>query len=500
MLSLLTPAQMRQLDAHMINEQGIPEEVLMEQAAMGVTAAVEALLPLGGRVFVFCGNGNNGGDGLAVLRQLGTKGIDCCAYLFCAPASLTGLAGLQYRIAIASGLKAEIILDDEALDAIDFTKADVLVDALFGTGLSREISGRYRLVVEKINASKKPVVAVDIPSGINGETGQVLGAAVRASLTVTFMHKKLGHLLFPGREYSGRVSITKIGIPSISLQAAQEWEEADAQALLPPLGLNIHKGDNGRALLCAGSKNYIGAALLSSKAALRAGCGLLHVAVPGGIRAAFYEIPSVICHPAGSGFDWDLESAQIALALIPKMDAAAIGPGMGGGEGIAMLLRAALLSKKPLVLDADALNVLAKNPSLFEHIHEKVVLTPHIGEMSRLINKPADEILNNPLETAANAAKSWGCTLLLKGATSVIAFGDKVCLNASGNPGLAKGGSGDMLTGIILALLAIGADPYKAACAGAFLLGTSAQKAYKLLQERMLLASDVLDVLGEQNR
>jgi len=480
MLSVLTPAQMRQLDAHMINEQGTPEEVLMEQAAMGVTAAVKELLPLGGRVFVFCGSGNNGGDGLAVLRQLGMKGIDCSAYLFCAPASLTGLAGLQYRIAIASGLKAEIILNDEALDVIDFTKADVLVDALFGTGLSREISGRYRLVVEKINASKKPVVAVDIPSGINGETGQVLGTAVRASLTVTFMHKKLGHLLFPGREYSGRVSITKIGIPTISLQTAQEWEEADVQELLPPLGLNIHKGDNGRALLCAGSKSYVGAALLSSKAALRTGCGLLHVAVPGGIRAAFYETPSVICHPAGSGFDWDLEAAQTALALIPKMDAAALGPGMGSGEGIAMLLRAAL----------------AKNPSLFEHIHEKVVLTPHIGEMSRLINKPADEILKSPLETASVASQSWGCTLLLKGATSIIAFGDKVSLNASGNPGLAKGGSGDMLTGIILTLLAKGVDSYKAACAGAFMLGTSAEKAYKLLQERMLLASDVLDALG----
>ncbi len=496
MLSLLTPAQMRQLDEHMINEQGVPEEVLMEQAAIGVTAAVRELLPQGGNVVLLCGSGNNGGDGLAVLRQLSMEGIKCCAMLFCAPASLTGLALLQYKIAIASGLKVEIFLADEEIAALNLTYADVLVDALFGTGLSREISGMYRLVIEKINSSKKPVVAVDIPSGIDGGSGHVLGAAVSASITVTFMHKKLGHLLFPGREYSGNVRITKIGLPSITLSTAEEWEEADVYELLPPLGLNIHKGSNGRALLCAGSKNYIGAALLSLKAALRSGCGLLHAAVPSGISAAFRETPSVISHPAGSGSQWDYEAAQTAVEIIPQVDAAALGPGMGSGEGIAILLEAALKAKKPLVLDADALNALAKTPALFEHMHDKVVLTPHPGEMSRLINKPVDEILQNPIETAADAAKSWGCTLLLKGATSVIAFGGKACLNARGNPGLAKGGSGDMLTGIILALLAKGVEPYKAACAGAFILGTSAEKAYELLKERMLIASDVLDVLG----
>ncbi len=494
MRQVLTPAQMREMEAEMMGRYRIPGLVLMEHSAAGVAEAVLRLLPGHGRVLALCGGGNNGGDGLCALRQLHTLGVKAEGALFVPPQSLKGDALLQYEMAIACGIPVR-----HASDGAEFPlAADVLIDALFGIGLSRTVEGIFARAIARMNASGVPVVSVDIPSGIDGETGYVLGAAVRANITVTFQNKKLGHLLFPGREYAGEVVEVLIG-PAINLpEAAFSLEEADIGRLLPPRPQNSHKGQNGRALLIAGSKNYAGAALLAANAALRGGCGLLHAAVPKGIHPMFARCPGTICHPVGDGEEWSVGAAKEAAALIEKAEVLAIGPGLGGGEGIALLLKELLLSQKPLLIDADGLNTLSKNRTLFSLLHPNVILTPHPAEMARLIRGNVEDVLHAPLATAKKAAADWNCTVLLKGATTVISSSGRVCLNTTGNSGLAKGGSGDVLTGIMLALLAQGIAVYDAACAGAYLLGGTAEKAYDLLRTRMLLATDVIDALGAE--
>lgn len=489
---ILTPEQMRVLDARLINEAGIPGVVLMEHAAAGVVQAVLELLPENGGVLILCGGGNNGGDGLAVLRQLAMRHVRVRALLLSPPERLTGDALLQYRMAAGCGLPMQTALEEEEAEIADIS-ADVLVDALFGTGLSRAVEGRYRRVIERANAANARIVAVDIPSGVDGATGQVLGAAMRADITVTFQHKKMGHLLFPGRSLAGEVRVASIGVIEPPEDATLQYEEADITALLPPRAQNCHKGTFGRALLCGGSAPYAGAALLSAKSALRAGCGLLHAAVPRGICPLFASFPDAICHPAGQSDEWTDAAAQDAVALLTSVDVAAIGPGMGKGEGIPDLLRAALLSGKPLVIDADGLNALSAHRELFALLHQNVILTPHPAEMGRLTGGDTKAIADSPAEAARSAAREWGCTVLLKGATSVIAQGEKICLNTTGNTGLAKGGSGDVLTGILLALLAQRIPSFEAACAGAYLLGATADQAYALLGTRMLTPSDVIE-------
>lgn len=492
---ILTPEQMRALDARLINETGIPGIVLMEHAAAGVVRAVLELLPAGGAVVILCGGGNNGGDGLAVLRQLAMRNVAARALLLSPLELLAGDALLQYRMTAGCGLSMQTVLTEEEAEAADMS-ADVLVDALFGTGLSRAVEGRYRRIIERINDANASVVAVDIPSGVDGTTGKVLGAAIRADVTVTFQYKKMGHLLFPGRSLAGDVRVAPIGITQPPADAALQFDETDIAALLPPREQNSHKGTFGRALLCAGCAPYAGAALLSAKSALRSGCGLLHVAVPRGIRPLFAAFPDAICHPAGQEDEWTQDAAQEAAALLSSVDAAALGPGMGKGDGIPALLHMALLSGKPLVIDADGLNALSAHRELFTLLHKNVILTPHPAEMGRLTDENVKSISDSPVEAARSAAREWGCTVLLKGATSVIAQGDMLCLNTTGNPGLAKGGSGDVLTGILLALLAQKISPFEAACAGAYLLGVTADKAFKLLGSRMLTPSDVMEAFN----
>ena len=492
MRQVLTPSEMRNMEAQMIEDYRIPGLVLMEHAAAGVVESILRLLPGQGRVLALCGGGNNGGDGLCVLRQLHTLGIKAEGVLLVPPQSLKGDALLQYEMASACGIP---ILD--ASDGAEFPlAADVLIDALFGTGLNRAVDGVFARAIERINASGVSVVSVDIPSGIDGKTGHVLGDAVRANVTVTFQHKKLGHLLFPGREFAGEIVEVPIGPAIVLPEAAFTLEEADIRRLLPPRPQDSHKGQNGRALLIAGSKNYAGAALLAANAALRGGCGLLHVAVPKGIHYMFAQCPGAICHPVGDGEEWTIEAAKEAATLIEKADVLAIGPGLGGGEGIALLLKEMLLPKKPLVIDADGLNTISKDRNLFSLLHLNVILTPHPAEMARLVQSSVEDVLHAPVETAKQAANSWGCTILLKGATTTISDGIRICLNTTGNSGLAKGGSGDVLTGITLALLAQGLCAYDAACVGAYLLGSTAEKAFALLRARMLLATDVIDALG----
>ena len=272
--------------------------------------------------------------------------------------------------------------------------------------------------------------------------------------------------------------------------------EAMVRAMLPERPKNSHKGMFGRLLLCVGSKRYTGAALLSSAAALRVGAGIVETAVPGSVKPAFSAMPEVCCTAVNNGDAWDSAANQCAIPLLAGKSALGFGCGMDVAED-ASLLAAALDAGLPLVIDADGLNLLSRNRTLFARLHDKVVLTPHPGEMSRLLDCPVSSITADPGKVATQAAKEWNCVVLLKGAPSCIASSERLLWNDTGNPGLSKGGSGDVLTGLISGLLCQGLAPFDAACAGAYLLGVSADHALALLGTRMLMARDVIQVVQE---
>jgi NAD(P)H-hydrate epimerase len=466
----------------------------MERAAAGVDLFLQTRYPRKS-VLVACGGGNNGGDGFALLRLLRGRGIDCAGALLAEPERLAGDARTNYICALDSGVHFLSGLTKELI-----SEYDVLVDALFGTGLSRAITGVYAEAITAMNASGKPIVAVDLPSGVDATTGAVLGVCIRANETVTFEFFKRGQLLFPGREFCGEVVVHPLSHEQDESEADVSLiERSDVQRLLPSRPTNSNKGSNGRALLCAGSERYTGAALLCVGAALRTGAGLTTAAIPGALKLAFAALPEAMAVPVNNGTDWDETACDQAIALFARQNAVGVGPGVGEGT-IRPLMEALLKSGMPAVLDADALNQMSRSPELLTKLHTNIILTPHPVEMARLCGLAVETILADPIGTARRFAKEWNCVVLLKGATTCISNGTTVRLNTSGNPGLAKGGSGDVLTGIVTALLAQGLCAFDAASAGAYLLGASADTALELLRERMLLARDVIDAVEQTIR
>ncbi len=461
----------------------------MERAAQGVDDLLKARYPEQS-VLVVCGSGNNGGDGFALLRLLTQRGVDCLGVLLTDENKLSGDAKINYQRALRIGVSFALEITSERI-----SNYDVVVDTMFGTGLSRPLTGVFLDAVQIINQCEKPVVAVDIPSGVDATTGAILGEAIRARETVTFECLKRGHLFFPGREYSGEVIIQPLSNePKADNIKVALLEHNDIQHKLPPRPMDSHKGKNGRALLCVGCGRYVGAALLSVGAALRAGSGLTTAAVPGAVKPAFAALPEAMCVPVNTSADWDEAACYNAKELLSQKNAVCIGSGVGDGN-ILTLIEAVLKTKVPVVLDADALNQISRNTAILTLLHQDVILTPHPMEMSRLCGEPIEAILADPIGIAQIYAHKWNCVVLLKGATTCISNGSETRLNITGNAGLAKGGSGDVLSGLITGLLAQRVTPFDAASAGAYLLGASANEAFELLRERMLLARDVIDAI-----
>ena len=491
MKRVVTAEQMRAYEQQRFADGRAVSLDWMERAAQGVDALL-TLRYANTSVLVVCGGGNNGGDGFALLRLLKLRGIDCAGVLFANADSLFGDAKINYLRALNCDVRFFSAIGEAPLNHYD-----VLVDAIFGTGLSRTIDGIYAEAIEAINASGKPVVAIDLPSGVDATNGAILGTAIRANETVTFQFYKRGQILYPGRAQCGELIVHPLSKePDEEPKFVSLIEQADIARLLPTRPADSHKGNNGRALLCVGSGRYTGAALLSVGAALRAGAGLTTAAVPGALKQAFSALPEAMAICVNSGGDWDSQGSTKAALQLTQKNAVCIGPGVGEGN-ILPLIAAALDSRIPTILDADALNQIAKAPELLQKLHPGVVLTPHPVEMARLCGESAEEIVKHPIEIAQTYAGIWNCVLLLKGATTCISNGAEVRMNISGNAGLAKGGSGDVLSGLITALLAQGLCAFDTASAGAFLLGASAETALELLKERMLLARDVIGAVEQ---
>lgn len=476
---ILTGEQARAKDRKVI-ASGTASVELMRIAAEGIACAVKSMMQGGDIVTAISGTGNNGGDGIAAAWLLHREGIKTRIVLSGSESACTPDAAHYLRKAKEAGVP--IFSEWQPVEH------EILIDALFGVGLNRPVEGEQRALIERMNESGKPIVSADLPSGLHADSGVILGNAVHAACTVTMQATKAGMLLGKGRALCGEVAVQPL-YPDDSEPDMFLSEERDVAALLPKRPFDSHKGMNGHALLCVGSETYPGAALLSARAALRGGTGLLTVCTPDPVRPFFAALPEAITAPTGTK-DWCEAAAEIAKPLMAGKQAIGIGSGAGKGN-LLPVIETALKTGTKLVLDADALNQIAADRTLFGLLHENVVLTPHAGEMARLLGVTVSDVIADPL----GAVKRFPCTTLLKGATTLVHAKGRTAFSTFGNPGLSKGGSGDVLTGLITGLLAQGLSSFDAARAGAYLLGASADRALQLLGERALLASDVIDMV-----
>ena len=506
-------AQMKEIDRYTIEEIGIPSLVLMERAAMAVAEEVEKTFssPLFDKkrdtILAVCGSGNNGADAAAAARMLALKGFQASILLAGQREKCT--QEMRRQLEIAGKLEIPVMEYGEFLPG----ECSVLIDGIFGIGLGRKVEGRYKEVINMMNRlSAKKVIAVDIPSGIHGETGAVMGCAVKADVTVTFGFEKMGTAVYPGREYSGIVKVADIGFPDQSRRQAEEktgkmafvLEESDL-SLIPRRPAYSNKGTFGKVLIVAGAKNMAGAAYLSALAAYRTGAGLVKVMTPEENRLIIQEsLPEavMISYNAGKIMEDEEERDRFALQIEKECMQASVvvlGPGLGQQPYGKMVVKHVLSSVcSPVIVDADGLNVIAANPELTGYYTENVIITPHLGEMSRLAGKEIREIQEDLAAAAAEYAETYGITCVLKDAATVVADRDgRISVNKSGTSAMAKGGSGDVLTGMIAALIAQGMDEVMAARMGVYLHGLCGEKAAEEKGGYGVLAHEIADQAGK---
>jgi hydroxyethylthiazole kinase-like uncharacterized protein yjeF len=503
---LVTAEEMRALDAATI-ESGTPGEVLMERAGAGATQALVRFFPhmkeRGARAVIVAGKGNNGGDGFVIARLLRRRGVRVALLLLGRSADLRGDALQMWQALRGSPESFHEIRDGgdigrvaEALDG-----AECVVDAIFGTGLSKPVKGIHAEVIELVNACGVPVFAVDIPSGLHADTGQALGTVVQAEATATFGFAKVGQVLYPGSSYCGELAVVDIGIaadavaqrpPRTALLLA-----ADLAPLVPRRLLDAHKGVAGHLLVVAGSLGKTGAALLATRAASRCGAGLVTVAGPASLNSIYAGgVLEAMTAPLADDAGLMHFEASHLRQLADGKSALVIGPGLGTHSDVRRLVDWSLAEAGvPLVLDADALTVLAADKQPLRESESAVVLTPHPGEMARLIGDSVAAVQADRVGCARRFAVDHGCVLVLKGARTVVAAADGfVWVNSTGNPGMASGGMGDVLAGMIGGLLAQGVPPAEAARLAVYVHGMVGDRVAER-GELGLIASDIVAAL-----
>lgn len=512
-MKVLTAAQMQEVDRRTIDEIGLPGVVLMENAGRGVADEILRRYVTAGltSVLIVAGKGNNGGDGYVIARHLLNRGWVVRTLIMAGRSEIKGDAAVQLSALENCGGLVDFASDGAALERClgEYGEFTVLVDALFGTGLTTPIAGFYLQIVEWLNRQASPVVAVDIPSGVDASSGRILGAAVKASLTVTFAFAKVGLVSYPGAGMVGELVVVDIGIPSlVAGQAAVGCSLVDAaqvRSLLPLRSRDGHKGSFGHLLVVAGSTGKCGAAVMSAVSGLRGGAGLVTLACPQSIQpivatrlAEVMTVPLADCRGEIS-----LQALDELLALSEGKQALAIGPGLGVGAEASCLVRRLIQdSALPMVVDADGLTALCGHMQILDRLHKLgIVLTPHPGEMARLTGLSAAEVQADRFEVARNFAMRHHVVLVLKGARTLTASPDgRVHVNSSGHPGLASGGMGDVLTGLIGSLLAQGLNAMDAATLGVYLHGLAADRLLESFGDAGLLATDVMYELPAARR
>ncbi|MBF0406686.1 MAG: NAD(P)H-hydrate dehydratase [Candidatus Riflebacteria bacterium] len=507
-MRLVTAAEMREIDRHAIQEIGISSLVLMENAGLKTLMTIEkAFSGLHGKRFtIVCGKGNNGGDGLVIARHLFNHNVTMNVYLLAAETELSGDCLANYKILLKSGFRPTFIENEDGLDelrvALEFS--DFAIDAIFGTGFTGGLKDIAALAVTILNESKVKKISLDVPSGLCATTGKISNPCVRADITVTLGLPKIGLYLPPGSTYSGEIWVADIGIPSRSVDLTPGrtflLNQPLVSSILAERSDFAHKGTFGNLLILAGSKSYQGAGVLCTYGALRSGAGIVTLGIPSVIaeRMLCEVPPEVIVRSFASDWEgFDISENHIK-ALSGHYRAIAAGSGWGTGEKRKDTLKAILTSwNGSLLLDADALNSIGDPGILNEHKGEKI-LTPHPGEMAALTQKSVAEILENPLQAAADFVAKYQCVLILKGAVTIIASSDgRILVSSRPNSSLARGGSGDLLAGVVGGFLAQGYPAFSAAAIGTFLHSEAASAARAKIGADSVTISEIASCMPE---
>lgn len=514
-MKLVTASQMQQMDAQTINSFGIPGLVLMENAGRGsVDFLLESFQDIASqRVAVMAGRGNNGGDGFVIARYLLEKGINVTVFLLASAKKVTGdaLSNLEWfeTLCKEKNINGLIEIPDEAAFAANRARIahhTLFVDAILGTGLNSDVRGFFKDAIELMNASLAPVFSVDIPSGLNSDTGSPMGIAVRADYTATFAFAKAGHVLYPGNTYTGQLKVIDIGIPRFISEKEQIALEVitpqKVAANFPARDTNAHKGSFGHLLVVAGSTGKTGAAALCANAAMRSGTGLVTLGTPESLNPVLEPMviePMTIPLPDTGNGTLSAAGLKTILELVSERQALAVGPGIGTAAETADLVKHIVQKcPVPMVLDADALNCIADDPSILKKKTSPAILTPHPGEMARLADCATSQVQNDRIGSARAFADRHDSILVLKGAQTIVALPDgMVFICPTGNPGMATGGSGDVLTGMIGGFLAQGFAPEDAAVCGVYLHGLCGDILAKKTGSFGFLASDIMNTIPE---
>jgi len=503
-MRVVYPREMTALD-RAAAEGGIPTLDLMERAGRAVAEQARDMLSLcaGKKVAVVAAKGNNGGDGFVAARYLKSWGAAVKVYLLGEVEELTPDSAANHRRLLEAG--GEVVRGDAAALERELSGSDLVIDAVFGVGFRGKAEGEFGAAIEAVNASGVPVLAVDIPSGVEADTGGVLGPAVEARRTITFAWPKTGLYLYPGAEKVGELVVVDIGIPANLLGAVVESdihtiEEDEITGMLPRRPSHAHKGMCGRVLVVAGSEGLTGAAALCSRSALRAGAGVVTLGIPAGLNlimeVKLTEVMTLPLPDEGGRYLGE-EAVEKVMEALASYDTLALGPGLRTApptrKMVAGLLRRV---EKPVVLDADGINCAASEPGCLEERSHPTIITPHPGELGRLLGRGAGEVQATRLQSALEAAGRFGCVVVLKGANTVIADANgKAYINPLALPGLATAGSGDVLTGCTAAFCAQGLEPLEAALCGVYIHGKAAELAAHLVGPIGMVAGDVISHL-----
>ena len=507
-MKVVTAAEMRQIDQGTIEGIGIPGIVLMETAGSAIVRAIEQYYPTSQRIGILIGKGNNGGDGLVIARQLAHAGRNVHLFLVSPPDSFTGEAAVNLQIAKNLGLPVEAILTNTVLKSdANIINCELLVDAIFGTGLRGTVRDPIATVINTINDLATPILSVDLPSGLDADTGNPLGTCVKADTTVTIGLPKRGLLVHPGAELAGKLEVVDIGFPEQVVEAQGikvNWTTtAEVSQWVPPRPSASHKGTYGRVLVVAGSTGMTGAAALASEAALRAGAGLVTLAIPKHLNPILEGLlPEVMTLPLPETEVGSLSgpATSAILEFLEKTKSVlAIGPGLSQHPDTVALVHQLVRENREqalglrMVIDADGLNALAKAPDIISLLDRDTVLTPHPGEMSRLTDTAVPTLESDRISIAQQFANEYSVTLVFKGAPTVTAGANReVWINSTGNPGMATGGMGDVLTGVIAGLMAQEHSSETAAVLGVYIHGLAGDIAAEAFGMPGLIASDVL--------
>jgi len=493
-------SEMRELDKTASEEFGIKEELLMENAGLATCSVISRVFGIKNKTFlVFSGVGNNGGDGFVIARKIHSNGGTATVFILGDKRKFKGVARMNLDIISLLPIEIQQIKSADSIKN-DVFHCDAIVDAIFGTGLTRNVKGMYHDVIELINKSGKTVFSADIPSGVSGDTGKIMGVAVKADYTVTFGLPKLGNMLYPGYELGGKLYTTHICFPQSIFTKDDLKIEINHPATLPLRDNSGHKGDFGDILFIAGASSYFGAPYFAALSFMKAGGGYSRLAAPASVTPFIggkgSEIVFVPQKETASG-SISLENKGALLELSEKVDMVVLGPGLSLSEETQKLVRE-LVGKinKPLLIDGDGITAICKDLQMIKERKAETILTPHLGEMSRITNMDVGELDENKIKVLQKTTRKLGAIIVLKGAHSLIGYPDeRVLINLTGNSGMATAGSGDVLTGTIVAMFGLGLSVQDAVAKGVFIHGLSGDLAAEEKGEDGITAQDILDYL-----